>query len=281
MENENESKAYPKIKNAVLLCLLFLGVQIGAGIIIGIIFAVFRINEESLTYGITIIILNLLSFGLVIFIGFKKTKQKFNEVFKFNKVSPAHWLAIVIFMFGFIIVSSEIDNIINYVIPMPDFLQNLFETIMVKQMFIVSIILVGIIPAFAEEMFFRGLLLNGFQKNYSDKKAILISSLLFGIIHLNPWQFVTAFIIGLVMAWIYINTKSILLCIYMHLFNNMMGVIAIKYKGVFSVEGFNSAYSQEMFQPIWFDLTGIIITAIGVLLLIRAVKKTKTVTEQP
>ena len=272
---ENENKAYPRIKNAVLLCLLFLGIQFLSGIIIRFIFGLFGIGIDSLTYGIGMIILELLSFGVVIIIGFKKSKQKFNEVFKFNKVSLAHWAAIIIFMIGFIIVSSEIDNVINYFLPMPKFLQNLFETLIVEQMFAVSVILVGIIPAVTEEMFFRGVLLNGFQRNYSEKKAILISSLIFGIIHLNPWQFVTAFIIGLVMAWVYINTKSILLCIYMHLFNNVIVVIVMKYREVFPTEGFNSAYSDKMFQPIWFDLIGIIITVLGVLLLIRAVKKAK------
>jgi len=161
---ENEVKAYPKIKNAVLLCLLFLGVQLLSGVVAGIIFGLFGISNESLTYGISITVLYLLSFSLVIFIGFKKSKQKFNEVFKFNKVSLDHWLAIIILMFGFIIVSSEIDNIINYLIPMPGVLQNIFETIIVDQMYIISIILVGILPAFAEEMFFRGVLLNGFKK---------------------------------------------------------------------------------------------------------------------
>jgi len=270
---ESEKKAYPKIKNAVLLCLLFLGVQIGSGFIVGVIFSLFGISSESLIYGISIIIVNILSFGLVIFIGYKKTKQKFNEVFKFNKVSLDYWLAIIVFMIGFIIVSSEIDNIINYFFPMTDFLQDMFETILIKQMFVISIILVGIVPAITEEMFFRGAILNGFAENYSNKKSILISSLLFGIIHLNPWQFVTAFIIGLILAWVYINTKSIILCIYMHFFNNMMSLIALKYKDVFPIKGFNLSYSEKTFQPIWFDIAGIAITVLGIFLLLRAYKK--------
>jgi len=270
---ESEKKAYPKIKNAILLCLLFLGVQIGSGFVVGVIFSLFGISSESLIYGISIIIVNILSFGLVIFIGYKKTKQKFNEVFKFNKVSLDYWLAIIVFMIGFIILSSEIDNIINYFFPMTDFLQDMFETILIKQMFVISIILVGIVPAITEEMFFRGVILNGFTENYSNKKSILINSLLFGIIHLNPWQFVTAFIIGLILAWVYINTKSIILCIYMHFFNNMMSLIALKYKDVFPIKGFNSSYSEKTFQPIWFDIAGIAITVLGIFLLLRAYKK--------
>jgi len=273
MENETEKKPYPKIKNAIFLCLLFLVIQFVTGLIIGFLFAILRISNESFAYGISIILLDILSFGVVILIGYKKSKQKFNEVFKFNKVSLDYWLAIIVFMIGFVIVSSEIDNIINYFLPMPGLLQNMFETVMVKQMFAVSIILVGIIPAFAEEMFFRGVILNGFTRNYSNIKSILISALFFGIIHLNPWQAVTAFIIGIVLAWVYINTKSIILCIYIHFFNNTASVVTLKFRDVFPIKGFNSAYSEKLFQPLWFDLTGIAITGLGILLLIRAFEK--------
>jgi len=273
MENETEKKPYPRIKNAVFLCLLFLVIQFVTGLIAGFIFNIFGISNESFTYGISIIVLNLLSFGVVILIGYKKSKQKFNEVFKFNEVSLDYWLAIIVFMIGFVIVLSEIDNIINYFLPMPEFLLDMFETVMVKQMFAVSIILVGIIPAFAEEMFFRGVILNGFTRNYSNTTSILISALFFGLIHLNPWQAISAFIIGVILAWLYINTKSIILCIYIHLFNNTASVITLKFRDVFPIKGFNTMFTEKTFQPMWFDLAGIAITGLGILLLIRAFEK--------
>jgi membrane protease YdiL (CAAX protease family) len=158
---------------------------------------------------------------------------------------------------------------------MPEFLQDIFSSILANEYIILSIILAGIIPAFAEEMFFRGVILSGFKDNYSRKKAIIISSLLFGLIHLNPWQFVTAFIIGLISAWICLQIKSILPSIYMHLFNNMLIVLAMKYGDIISIKGFNTAHYERTFQPLWFDAVGIILTGIGVLLFISSIKKTK------
>jgi membrane protease YdiL (CAAX protease family) len=280
MEENMEIKAYPRIKNAILLCLLFLGIQISLGFIFGLIIGILGISVESTIFGIGNIVLNLFSFAVVFLIGVKKSKQKFNEIFKFVNVSLNYWLAIIVFMAGFVIVSSEIDNVLVYFLPMPDFLQNTFEIIMVKQLFIVSIILVGIIPGLTEEMFFRGIILNGFEKNYSNKKAVIISALLFGIIHLNPWQFVTAFIIGIISAWICIKTKSIILCMYIHIFNNIVSVVALKYKEQLPINGFNTAYTgnvEHMFQPIWFDIVGIIITLLGIILIKRAVEKAKNV----
>jgi membrane protease YdiL (CAAX protease family) len=268
-----ETKSYPRIKNAILLCLLFTGIQLGLGLILGFVIGLLGIGMESIFFGIGTILMQLISFGAVILIGFKKTKQKFNEVFRFNNVSFDIWLAIMVFMIGFIILSSELDNILNYFLPMPQFFQNTFELIMVKQVFIISIILVGIIPAFTEEMFFRGIILNGFKNNYSEKKAVIISAILFGIIHLNPWQFISAFIIGIFSALICIRTRSILLSIYIHMFNNIMAIVVLKYKDIIPIKGFNTAYWGKVFQPIWFDIIGIIITGFGIILLIKSLKR--------
>jgi len=275
MEEKTEVINYPKIKNAILLCLLLCGIQITAGLVFGIIIGLLGIETDSIIYGIGIIFINLLSFGLVIFLGYKKSHKNFNEIFMFNKVSFKYWVSIIVFMLGFIIVSSELDNILYYFLPMPAFFQDMFALMLVNKYIIVSILLVGIIPAFVEEMLFRGIILNGFRRNYSLKKAVILSSVLFGIIHLNPWQFVTAFIIGIISAWICIKTESIILCIYIHLFNNLVYVFAIKFNDIIPVKGFNTAFSEQTFQPLWFDIIGILFTAAGIVLFLNNIKKTR------
>jgi membrane protease YdiL (CAAX protease family) len=272
-----EVKIYPTIKNSILLCLLFLGIQIGTGLLIGILPILANISEHSLFTGILMALGNILSFGIVLLIGFKKTKRKFNEVFKFNNVSLYLWIAIIVFMFGFVIILSEIDNLLNYILPMPDFFRNIFETLMAEQVFIVAVIIMGIIPSFTEEMFFRGLILDGLKSNYSKRKAIIISALLFGIIHLNPWQFMGGFIIGLFMAWICMNTNSIVLCLYIHFFNNTLYSVTVKFRNLIPIRGFNANYVTPVeFQPLWFNLIGLVLFILGIVLLINGFEKTKT-----
>ncbi|WGH26895.1 MAG: CPBP family intramembrane metalloprotease [Candidatus Bostrichicola ureolyticus] len=88
----------------------------------------------------------------------------------------------------------------------------------------ISFIITTIILApICEEILFRGIILNGLIKNkiyYIN--AILFSSFLFGIIHMNPLQFIAGFIIGSVIGFIYFSTRSILNCIFLHLFNNLI-----------------------------------------------------------
>ena len=273
-----EDKVYPRIKNAILLCLLILGIQIGLGIILGLSQVIFNISNVSLFIGVLTALTSIISFGVAILIGFKKTKRKFNDVFKFNNVSPYFWIATTIFMIGLVFVVSELDNLLNFILPMPDFFHDIFETLMTDQIFVFAIIIMGIIPAFTEELFFRGLVLDGFVKNYSKKKAILISALLFGLVHLNPWQFLGAFIIGIFAAWICINTNSIILCIYVHLFNNVLYTTVEKFRDFIPIRGFNTNNITPVeFQPIWLDLISVIILIAGLIMLKRGFDKQKTV----
>lgn len=269
-----ENKIYPQIKNAILLCLLFLGIQIGLGLILDVFQVIFDVPENSPVIGILDILICLTSFGIVLLIGYKKTKRSFNEVFKINKVSAFLWVSATILTIGSSIVMSEIDNLIQFVLPMPEWFIDIFRDLITGQPLVISLIHIGLIAGIFEELFFRGLILDGFNRNYSKKKAIIISSLLFGLIHLNPWQFVVGFLIGLVLAWILIETRSILLCIYIHFLYNAIAVIMYRLNDVIPIRGYNIMTHGE-FQPIWFTLSGLLFLGIGIFLFVKNIQKTK------
>ena len=270
-------KVYPAIKNSIILCLLLIWMQFVVSFVFTIFQLIFSLADVSLFMGINSILTSLISFGIILLIGFIRTKRKFNEVFKFNKVSPLLWVSTTVFIIGFIILSSELDNLVSYILPMPEFFRTIFESLTAGQTFIFSTISVAIIPAFTEELLFRGVILDGLTRNYSKRKAILISALLFGLIHLNPWQFVTAFLIGLVSAWICIETNSILLSIFIHFFNNALYTIAMNYRDKIAVRGFNNYSPAEIeFQPLWFNAAGLVLLIIGTIMLVQGIKKIKT-----
>jgi membrane protease YdiL (CAAX protease family) len=268
-----ENKTYPSIKNAIFLCLLLLGLQIGTGIILWIINFILGIGAESIIYETGKVFISLLPSVFVIYIGYKKSHKKFDELFVFNNVSSNLWIAITIFMFGFIILSSEINNVLEYFFPMPGFLQEAFETMLDNEYIIIPVLFVGVAPAFVEEMLFRGVILNGFKEKYSHKKAIIASSFLFGIVHLNPWQFVTAFIFGIASAWVCLKIKALTLSIYMHLINNMAAVFVVKTRDIVLIKGFNTGSSVHTFQPLWFDVLGIVLVSIGIILFFREIEE--------
>lgn len=94
-----------------------------------------------------------------------------------------------------------------------------------------TLILLAVImaPVF-EEIVFRGIIMKGLiNKGLKPKTAILISAVVFGLVHGNPWQFVGAVLLGSVLGLVYYKTKSLLLPILLHAFNNLVSAILIFY----------------------------------------------------
>lgn len=88
--------------------------------------------------------------------------------------------------------------------------------------FLVNVLSVAILPAICEEFVHRGLLVGGLSKTIGYKKAILISSLLFGLMHLNIQQFFYATILGVLMGFIAAMTRSIWPAVIIHFCNNFI-----------------------------------------------------------
>jgi len=223
-----ENKVFPTLKDVLLLCFLCIVIQLILGLIISLFQNILILSDKSPIISVCYILTSIISFGIVILIGFIKKKKKFNDVFQFNNVSIMLWISMIIFSVGFVIIKSELDNLLNFILPVPKILISTFGTSRIRQSLIIAIIHTGLIAVFTEELLFRGIILDGFKNNYSKKKAIIVNAVLFGLIHLNPWQFLSAFLTGLITAWIRIETKSIWLCIYIHLFNNILYSITIR-----------------------------------------------------
>ena len=75
------------------------------------------------------------------------------------------------------------------------------------------------------EQLFRGGATKALLERYSPRKAIFLSALLFGVFHLNPAQIVAAFFGGLLLAWVYYRTRSLIPCILIHIVNNSISVM--------------------------------------------------------
>lgn len=84
-------------------------------------------------------------------------------------------------------------------------------------------VVVCILPALCEEILFRGLIFNGL-KRISTKVGVFGSAFLFMIMHGNPDQTVHQFILGVVLAIVYLATNNLWVPILLHFFNNFIAV---------------------------------------------------------
>lgn len=89
--------------------------------------------------------------------------------------------------------------------------------------FFLQLFLIALLPALGEEFLHRGFLINGIR-NIGPKKAIIISGLLFGFLHFNINQFFYATVLGMVIGFVGVVSKSIIPCIIIHFTNNALSV---------------------------------------------------------
>ncbi len=75
-----------------------------------------------------------------------------------------------------------------------------------------------------EELIFRGVLLEGLRK-YGNFFGIVMSSVLFGLMHQNAQQCIPAICMGMVMAYMAVKSGSLLPSIFIHILNNSLSAV--------------------------------------------------------
>lgn len=106
---------------------------------------------------------------------------------------------------------------INYEVPKPQNPEGIFG-------FLLVLISTVFVPALVEEFVCRGLIL-GYLKKYGEGFAVIMSALLFGVMHGNFEQTPFAFLVGLVLGYITVKSKTIWIAVLVHGFNNLISVV--------------------------------------------------------
>ena len=110
-------------------------------------------------------------------------------------------------------------------IPMPDSIKAIFEKAFVDSQLWDMIVSTCILAPLLEEFLCRGMMLRGMLTRMKPWKAIFWSAFLFAIMHLNPWQSIPAFLIGLLLGWVYWRTHSLWATIFLHCLNNSLATL--------------------------------------------------------
>jgi len=76
-----------------------------------------------------------------------------------------------------------------------------------------------------EELLNRAVILDYLRKHYSTTVSIIYSSVIFMLAHLHPGLYLSSFILGLALAWVYVKWKNIWYAIILHILINMQPFI--------------------------------------------------------
>ena len=159
----------------------------------------------------------VIQFSLVIIFGLFQRKNRSPKGTRLLKFGLAK-LDFVIILWGTIIVLATgvvIEPLLNL---FPETYLDRLGNIMAAGgwMIFTSIVIAPIM----EEILFRGILQDALMRKYGVFVGILIASAVFGIVHIIPQQVVNAFMIGIVLGYIYYRTGALLPVILIHCINN-------------------------------------------------------------
>jgi len=205
-----ENKNFPNILQSFAIAGIMILATIPTGFFI-------RILNKFINWDMSFLLIYVLIFGITFWIVYSIRKHKTgNSTFNFGiekkRIIPFVIISIIVLNFG---ISAPIISLI----PKTENLHRLITVLELKSIF--TFLSFVIAAPILEELIFRGIILDGLLKKYSPIKSILISSILFGLVHLNPWQFIAAFSMGVFAGWIYYKTKSVSFAIIIHVVNNL------------------------------------------------------------
>ncbi len=90
-----------------------------------------------------------------------------------------------------------------------------------------SLLILGVaVPSVGEEFLFRHVFYKKLSV-YGDKVYIIFSALCFGLFHINPSQILYAFLLGIILAGVYLRTKKLWIPILLHFLLNSLGLLVI------------------------------------------------------
>ena len=82
-----------------------------------------------------------------------------------------------------------------------------------------------IIAPIAEELMFRGYVLDSIRKMHGERVAIVISSFIFGLVHIEPYTAGMAAIGGLIYGFVRVRTESLWPSIIGHMMWNGVALV--------------------------------------------------------
>lgn len=216
------------MKRALLSVLTyFLISQILTAIVIGVVAVLCKLAGADCPI-ITVMTIAYIYFMITgVLVCWKALKvMEIPATFKASKMSVGWVLMALVAAFSGAFAGDLLVEITN----MPNFIE---DTMMEQLSYSFwGILTVAIVGPIAEELVFREGVCGYLARNGAKPwKAIWVSAVLFGIIHMNPAQVVVAMIIGFILGVIYIKTGNVVLTTIIHILNNSIALIQMNVMG--------------------------------------------------
>lgn len=125
-----------------------------------------------------------------------------------------------------------------------------------------TLVVIAILPAIGEELVFRGALQNILIRKFGSTQGIVLTALIFTLIHRQFYNILPMFVLALLLGYVYYLTGSLLTTIAMHLLNNALSLFLVYYFG----------WTDDITTPEFSLPLTLLLASVGVYLIFRLQK---------
>lgn len=206
------------MKNALIYTIVFAAIQVVVSMLVQGVWMLVMAKESAMNA--TGMIITMAVFSVLTMVVFLWAKW---SVVSRHWVRTRPWFVLfwcVLAALGALIPSVWIQE---HMPELPNIIEGEFDMIMKDRW---GYLVVGLLAPLAEEMVFRGAVLRSLLRwKENPWIGIVISAVLFAVIHMNPAQMPHAFLIGLLLGWLYYRTDSIVPGVVYHWVNNTVAYV--------------------------------------------------------
>lgn len=205
----------PGLAQMWLVILLNLGISVSLMVVLTVALKIADLPTSPVTIVWGEAIASLVAVSITLLIGKRWATRPWSEIFPFAGFSPALLPPLTLAAIGFTAVVSAISDAVQSLVPIPKWIEPL--TKLYESAPGAAAISTVLIAPVVEEFLFRGYVLSGLIKRYAPLSAVALSALGFAVAHMNPWQFVPTYLMGLMLGWVRLRSGSLLPCLWLHL----------------------------------------------------------------
>ena len=195
----------------------------------------------------------------IYYIIYRGRKQELGAFVRFGSIHPVGVPVLIVVGLALNFIVEMLLGLLSQV----GYFKQFFETynqvaeLIFNGGFVLSLLAVGIVGPIFEELLFRGLVFGELRKVTHIRLAIVIQALIFGIYHMNVVQGAYAFLIGILLGYIYYRSSSILAPAIIHIAINSSSVIISRFVAAEELTRWGGAIAAA--SLLLFVLTGIFI----------------------
>jgi membrane protease YdiL (CAAX protease family) len=260
---ELKKREFPEPIEALIVILVSFGIIFATAIIITAV--ALLLQKNSVMDGNTpfLFIIGGLFFLVIPVFYARLRKYNIRRVFRLNPVPQAILLLGIPIGLSLAILTDVLDRIIRIILPPPDIFTQYLESMRAETMtdWVLLIMGVVLIAALSEEMLFRGFLQISLEKKGDINRAVIMSSLTWTLIHINPYWAIQIFVTGIFLGFIAWRTGSIYPSMIVHGTNNLLSLLSI-----------NFDFENKFDWYFWGDFVSPFIVVVALVILITSIR---------